>query len=65
MTGTEVAAAIRRKQGDLPIVMASAYLDLPATVLEGVDKYITKGVSPQVMLDAVSSLLSGRGQRKQ
>jgi len=58
MTGAEVVAAIRRQHADLPIVMVSAYLDLPARVLEGVDKYVTKGVSPQVILEAVRSLLA-------
>src|SRR5579859_1246575 len=59
MTGAEVAAAIRRADAGLPIIMLSGYIDLPKDVLKDVDRYLIKGQSPpDVMLKAVQSLLA-------
>jgi len=60
MTGLELATAIRSKYADMPMVMESAYIDLPPRVLEQVDRYLTKGESPQKILEIVRSLLARR-----
>ena len=59
MTGAEVAAALRRANAELPIIMLSGYIDLPEDVLQNVDRYLIKGLSPpDVMLKQVQSLLA-------
>lgn len=41
----------------VPILMLSAYVDLPSETLALVDKNLTKGERPQVMLSAIAQLL--------
>ena len=43
MTGAEVAQSIRQQHPVLPILMVSAYTDLPGTVLTHVSAYLVKG----------------------
>ena len=53
MTGSEVAAHIRAIRPELPIIMLSAYVDLPPEQLKNVDAYVTKGESPDVLLRTI------------
>jgi CheY-like chemotaxis protein len=57
MMGDEVAEAIRRRHPHIPILMESAYTDLPADVLKNVDAYIVKGEATEKLLAQVKSLL--------
>lgn len=57
MKGDEVAERMREIKPDVPIVMLSAYYDLPARVDLLVDARIVKGESTQNLLDTVATLL--------
>jgi CheY-like chemotaxis protein len=59
MSGDVVAEKIKELRPDLPILMLSAYVDLPSETLALVDKSITKGEPPRVLLEAVAQLLNG------
>ncbi len=57
MNGDVVARKIKVLRPDLPILLLSGYLYLPRETLALVDKFITKGDSPQALLESVSQLL--------
>lgn len=59
MNGDVVAERMKRLRPNVPILMLSAYVDLPRKTLALVDKYVTKGESPLVLLDAIAELLAG------
>jgi hypothetical protein len=49
---------MKRLKPFIPILMLSAYVDLPKETLALVDRYLTKGDGPQIMLKAVAELLA-------
>ena len=57
MDGGAVAQAMRTINPAIPILLLSAYIDLPQETLALVDRYLTKGEPPPVLLDAVAELL--------
>lgn len=62
MNGGEVAARMRQLKPHVPILMLSAFVDLPEGALKQVDAFVVKGDTPQVLLGQLSELLS-RGTR--
>lgn len=60
MNGDVVAGEMKRLKPNIPILMLSAYVDLPSETLRWVDKYITKSEPPPVLLDTLAELLSER-----
>lgn len=50
MNGAEVAAEMKRKRPDVPIILLSAYIDLPPEVVGMVDCTILKGDGPEALL---------------
>ncbi|HET9184328.1 MAG TPA: response regulator [Candidatus Angelobacter sp.] len=60
MNGDVVAEEMKRRRPAVPILMLSAYVDLPGEALRCVDKYITKNEPPPVLLDTVAELLNRR-----
>jgi CheY-like chemotaxis protein len=58
MNGDIVAERMKELKPLVPILMLSAYVDLPRETLELVDKYLTKGEAVSVLLEAVADLLS-------
>ena len=58
--GFEVARTLRREKRELPIIMLSAYYDLPARVDLLVDAKVVKGESTQNLLDIIAEILSSR-----
>lgn len=56
MTGSEVAAHIRRSHPDMPIIMLSAFVDLTPEQLKDVNAYVTKGESPDVLLRTIENV---------
>lgn len=58
MSGDAIARAMRRLKPSVPILLLSAYVDLPRETLALVDRYITKGEGPLVLLHAVADLLT-------
>ena len=57
MNGDAVAAKIRDLRPNLPIIMLSAYVDLPGEALTAVDRSLTKGEPTVVLLEAIEELL--------
>ena len=66
MNGDVVAERMKRLKPSVPILMLSAYVDLPHETLALVDKYLTKGEGPWAMLNAITELLNEacRGAKK-
>jgi CheY-like chemotaxis protein len=60
MSGNVVAEKMKGLRPDLPIIMLSAYVDLPSETLALVDKSITKGEPPETLLKAIAQLLGDR-----
>ena len=58
MNGDVVAERMKRLKPAVPILLLSAYVDLPRETLASVDMYLTKGEGPPVMLKAVAELLA-------
>lgn len=59
MDGGQVAQKMRGANPAVPLVLLSAYVDLPPEVCVLVDRYVTKGRGPEVLLATVAELLSG------
>jgi len=57
MNGGEVAAELRRRQPDLPIIFLSAYFSLPPEALELANAFITKGDPPDALLEKIEQLV--------
>ena len=58
MNGDVVAERMRRLKPSVPILMLSAYVDLPRETLALANMYLTKGEGPLTMLKAVAELLA-------
>lgn len=56
MHGGEVAAQMRAEKPQVPIVLLSAYVGLPADVTRVVDVYMTKGEGAPALLDKLNRL---------
>jgi CheY-like chemotaxis protein len=57
MHGGEVAAKMRQIKPTVPILLLSAYVDLPVEVTSLVDLYMTKGQGAALLLKKLGSLL--------
>lgn len=57
MNGDVVAQRMKQLKPAIPILMLSAYVDLPSETLALVNRYLTKGEGPLIMLQAVAELL--------
>jgi CheY-like chemotaxis protein len=58
MHGGEVARKMRQTKPEVPILLLSAYVGLPAEVSSLVDIYMTKGQGAPTLLQHLDSLLS-------
>lgn len=67
MMGDKVAENIRRERPEIPILMESAYTDLPKEVLRNVDAYLVKGGATEKLVAQVKTLLKKKavGSRRQ
>jgi CheY-like chemotaxis protein len=61
MHGGEVAQKMRQTKPEIPILLLSAYVDLPEEVSSLVDVYMTKGEGAPALLDKLGNLLSPPG----
>jgi len=59
MSGADVALEMRRIRRNVPILLLSAYVNLPPEVTGMVDLTILKGDGPEVLLAKVRELLPG------
>jgi CheY-like chemotaxis protein len=57
MNGAEVAAAVRLRKPELPIIFLSAYFSLPTAALEMANAFITKGDPPDVLIEKIEQLI--------
>jgi CheY-like chemotaxis protein len=57
-SGLQLASELKLLNGDLPVVILSAYSELPGESVGLADAWITKGTASQVLLDKISELLS-------
>jgi CheY-like chemotaxis protein len=57
LNGGDVAAEIRRKRPDVPIIFLSAYFSLPPAALELANAFITKGDPPDVLIEKIQQLV--------
>jgi CheY-like chemotaxis protein len=57
MHGGEVAARMRQIKPSVPILLLSAYLEMPAEVTSLVDVYMTKGQGAALLLTKLGGLL--------
>jgi CheY-like chemotaxis protein len=57
LNGGEVAAELRRRRPDVPIIFLSAYFSLPSDALEMADAFITKGEPPEVLIEKIEQLM--------
>ena len=61
MDGGVVAETMRRERPDVPIMLLSAYINLPAEVVELADVTVLKGEGPQELLDKLRAMLLAAG----
>jgi CheY-like chemotaxis protein len=57
MHGGEVARKMRQTKPEIPILLLSAYVGLPAEVCSLVDVYVTKGEGAPALLEKLGSIL--------
>jgi len=57
LNGGEVAAEMRRRRPQVPIIFLSAYFSLPASALELANAFITKGDPPDVLIEKIEQLV--------
>ena len=58
MHGGEVALKMRQVKPEIPILLLSAYVGLPAEVTSVVDLYMTKGEGADVLLEKLNTLIT-------
>lgn len=68
MNGAAVATELRKLRPEVPILLLSAYINLPAEITRLVDSTILKGDGPGILLaklrEAVSPSASGIGEEE-
>jgi CheY-like chemotaxis protein len=60
MDGGQVAATMRRQRPEVPILLLSAYVNLPTEVVEMVDFTVLKGQGPEELLQKIGEMLESR-----
>src|SRR5271170_6631808 len=60
MDGGQVAAAMRKQRPDVPILVLSAYINLPPEVVQMVDFTVLKGEGPAELLTKIRRMLDNR-----
>jgi CheY-like chemotaxis protein len=61
MDGGAVAETMRRERPEIPIMLLSAYINLPAEVVELADVTLLKGEGPQELLEKLRAMLHSAG----
>ena len=57
MNGGDVAAELRKRRPEVPIIFLSAYFSLPPEALELANAFITKGDPPDSLLEKIEKLM--------
>jgi len=58
MHGGEVGARMRMLRAEVPILLLSAYVDLPPEVIKSVDFTMMKGDRPEMLMEKVQEMLA-------
>ena len=58
--GGDIAAALKNIRPEVPILLLSAYVNLPDHVLRQVDAQVLKGAGPEEMLREVEAMITNR-----
>jgi CheY-like chemotaxis protein len=58
MKGDEVAKELRSQYPHVPIVVMSAFPDIPRALLNMVDGYVPKGQDPEVLIEVIGKALA-------
>jgi CheY-like chemotaxis protein len=61
MDGGAVAQTMRRERPDIPIMLLSAYINLPTEVVQLVDMTLLKGEGPLELLEKLRLMLRSAG----
>ncbi len=61
MDGGAVAETMRRERPEIPIMLLSAYINLPAEVVQLVDMTLLKGEGPLELLEKLRLMLRAEG----
>ena len=61
MDGGAVAEAMRRERPDVPIMLLSAYINLPLEVVQLADVTLLKGEGPRELLEKLHQMLRSAG----
>jgi len=61
MDGGAVAETMRRERPDVPIMLLSAYINLPTEVVQRVDVTLLKGEGPRELLEKLRLMLRSAG----
>ncbi len=61
MNGGAVAEAMRRERPEIPIMLLSAYINLPNEVVQLADVTVLKGEGPQELLEKLRAMLRSAG----
>ncbi len=64
MDGGAVAEAMRRERPEIPIMLLSAYINLPTEVVALVDVTLLKGEGPEELLEKLRSMIGKPGGQK-
>jgi CheY-like chemotaxis protein len=62
LNGDEVAKQLKHSHPSLPILMFSAFPELPDEALQSVDFFLQKGDDPTILLDRVAEMVKSRRQ---
>jgi CheY-like chemotaxis protein len=57
MDGGQVAVEMRRQRPEIPILLLSAYINLPPDLIELVDMTVLKGDGPEKLIEKVREML--------
>lgn len=57
LNGGQVAAEMRRRRPEVPIIFLSAYFSLPPADLELANAFLTKGDPPDVLIEKIEQLV--------
>ena len=57
LNGGDVAAEMRKRRPEVPIIFLSAYFSLPISALELANAFITKGDSPDMLIEKIQQLM--------
>jgi|SRR5947209_7269458 len=61
--GLQLASELKRNNRRLPVLILSAYSELPGETIGIADGWLTKGLSSEALLAKIAELLDGAGSR--